>query len=427
MKIFWSWQSDTPGKTGRHFIRQALLDAIEALKQPEDIEEPTEREQKEALHLDHDRQGVPGSPDLARTILDKIGESAVFVADVTPVSVIPRREIDGETITEKRNMNPNVAIELGYALRALGDEKFLMVLNTYYGDRTFLPFDLAHKAGPITFCLPPTADRQERDKESAALTRRFVAMLTPYLRNATSAAPGSTVRRTSSTASAAIYFEPGEVLASIGEPYERVEFSYPDSDGVYLRVSPQSPIAQPSSRTRLMNEVRNAGLWAMWRTPSGVFSDNRFGAIVVEPVSPKGGDLKASSQVFANGEIWGFAPWLLTDHGYGPCIPAQAFETTLRQTLRRYLDFLALLKITPPYCVEVGAVGLKDFRIVVDNTWDNSLGPIYDNEYRIEKVLNEASPASLDAFLLQCFEALFQLAGESRPAGLYGFPAASSQ
>ena len=24
MKIFWSWQSDTPGKTGRHFVRDAL-------------------------------------------------------------------------------------------------------------------------------------------------------------------------------------------------------------------------------------------------------------------------------------------------------------------------------------------------------------------------------------------------------------------
>ena len=58
MKVFWSWQSDTPGKIGRHFVRDALAAAIEVLKQPEDVEEPVERDTREALHLDHDRKGV---------------------------------------------------------------------------------------------------------------------------------------------------------------------------------------------------------------------------------------------------------------------------------------------------------------------------------------------------------------------------------
>src|SRR5258708_15824640 len=121
MKIFWSWQSDTPGKTGRHFVRAALLEAIERLKQPEgEVEEPTQAENRESMHLDQDRQGITGSPDLASTIMEKIDKSAVFVADVTPVATIPKRA-DDETSREKRNMNPNVAIELGYALRSLTD------------------------------------------------------------------------------------------------------------------------------------------------------------------------------------------------------------------------------------------------------------------------------------------------------------------
>jgi hypothetical protein len=41
MKFFWSWQSDTPGDTGRYFVRDALLAAIKQLRQPEDVEEPT--------------------------------------------------------------------------------------------------------------------------------------------------------------------------------------------------------------------------------------------------------------------------------------------------------------------------------------------------------------------------------------------------
>jgi hypothetical protein len=49
MKIFWSWQSDTPGKVGRHFVRDALRLTIEALKQAPDVEEPTAAETRESI------------------------------------------------------------------------------------------------------------------------------------------------------------------------------------------------------------------------------------------------------------------------------------------------------------------------------------------------------------------------------------------
>jgi hypothetical protein len=70
MKVFWSWQSDTPGRIGRHFVRDALSAAIEQLKQTPEIEEPTAREARSAMHLDQDRKGIPGSPDLARVSTD---------------------------------------------------------------------------------------------------------------------------------------------------------------------------------------------------------------------------------------------------------------------------------------------------------------------------------------------------------------------
>jgi hypothetical protein len=181
MKIFWSWQSDTPGKTGRHFIRQALLHAVRELKEPDDVDEPIERDRKASLHLDHDRQGVPGSPDLFATILEKIDGCSVFVADVTPVSRIDRISTNDDDVAEKRNMNPNVAIELGYALKALGDRRILMILNAHYGDRRFLPFDLAHKAGPIMFHLPPDASKEQINAQSAALKNQVVVALRQFL------------------------------------------------------------------------------------------------------------------------------------------------------------------------------------------------------------------------------------------------------
>ena len=149
MKFFWSWQSDTPGEIGRYFVRDALLAAIKQLRQPEDVEEPTTAAHREAMELTSDRQGVTGSPPLAATIKRKIGECEVFVADITPVSKVPRRK----GVKEKRNMNINVGIELGYAIRAHGEEQILLVLNEHYGGRDFLPFHLQDLGGPITYRL----------------------------------------------------------------------------------------------------------------------------------------------------------------------------------------------------------------------------------------------------------------------------------
>jgi hypothetical protein len=89
VKLFWSWQSDTPGKIGRFLVRDALQQAIEELKEAPNIEEPTAQLNREALHLDHDVKGVTGSPDLVRTIFDKIDISEVVIADVTLVGQTP--------------------------------------------------------------------------------------------------------------------------------------------------------------------------------------------------------------------------------------------------------------------------------------------------------------------------------------------------
>ncbi|BAV48063.1 Uncharacterized protein MLTONO_3160 [Mesorhizobium loti] len=422
MKIFWSWQSDTPGKTGRHFIRQALSDAIEALRAAEDIEEPSEREAKDALHLDHDRQGVSGSPDLARTILEKIDQSAVFVADVSPVSIVAASDGAEGGRREKRNMNPNVAIELGYALRALSDRSVVMVLNTHYGDRSYLPFDLAHKAGPIQFNLAPDAEKKTRESVAAELKGSLVAALRPFLKQIASAAQ-SGFQATPSTQSATVYFQPNETLARFGEEHDRVEFTYTDSLGFYLRLKPWTGLAQPVPRSVLLAELRRTGMFAMWRNPSGLYSPNQYGAIVVEPESPAGGPLKASTQVFSNGEIWGLARWLLVDNNFVKIIPGQAVEQTFRQALDRYVAFARdNLHIAPPYSLEAGAVGLKDRRIFIDQNWDTALGPIYDDAFRVDLVLNDLSRPTLDKALLTIFEELYRAAGYSRPQGLFGFP-----
>src|ERR1700730_1901226 len=103
-KVFWSWQSDRPGKTGRHFVRAAIQEAIDAILAEGQIEE-SQRD----LHLDYDRKGASGSPDLARLILDKIKESTIFIADVTRIGQSDQIGDDGK---DQSQINPNVAIDI---------------------------------------------------------------------------------------------------------------------------------------------------------------------------------------------------------------------------------------------------------------------------------------------------------------------------
>jgi hypothetical protein len=168
MKIFWSWQSDTPGEIGRYLIRDALKDAIKKLKQGEEVEEAI----RENLHLDQDIQGKTGSPELARTIFNKITHAELVVADVTIV---------GKTDIGEPLVNSNVSIELGYALHACTDDRLLMVFNEHYGTYEQLPFDLRHRGGAVVFKIAPGADPQQITDTCKLLTDAFVRKLKPFL------------------------------------------------------------------------------------------------------------------------------------------------------------------------------------------------------------------------------------------------------
>lgn len=78
VKIFYSWQSDLPNATNRGFIQTALENAAKIIRADNSLKiEPV---------LDRDTMGVSGTPDIAETILNKIKEANVFVADVSIIN-----------------------------------------------------------------------------------------------------------------------------------------------------------------------------------------------------------------------------------------------------------------------------------------------------------------------------------------------------
>ena len=151
--IFYSWQSDLPNATNRGFIQKTLEKAAAAISSDESIDvEPV---------VDRDTAGVAGSPDIAGTILNKIAEADVFVPDV---SLITPREF------ARRCPNPNVLLELGFAVNALGWPRIVMVMNTAFGPLSDLPFDLrGRRVVPYAVADAAEGKAEQRKKLEALL------------------------------------------------------------------------------------------------------------------------------------------------------------------------------------------------------------------------------------------------------------------
>lgn len=363
MKVFWSWQSDTPGRIGRHFVRDALAAAIEQLKQTLEIEEPTTREARSALHLDQDRKGIPGSPDLARVILEKIEQSAVFVADVTPVGITTTQK---EGTQPKKVINPNVAIELGYSLRALGDRALLMVLNDHYGSRADLPFDLQSKAGPFIFHLPPDADR----KTITAVSRQLTAQLAEALELCIgqhvesirqqnpfpeAEAKDGPARFRASDQPLGMREDPGFIDVGAGNDI----FLAPGA-AMWLRVMPTFDPGKTWSSAEL-KAATNSGinLPTLIGPANGtrtIRADDGVGICVTYSIQETHTDHVAF--VFETGEVWAISTYPLEMHPDDLLAP-EIEKLLAQQLLPCYGRFLKILGIEPPYKWIAGISGVR--------------------------------------------------------------------
>ncbi len=345
MKIFWSWQSDTPGKIGRFFVRDALQAAVNDLKQSLEVDEPTERESRDRIHLDHDRKGIPGSPDLARVILEKIENAAVFVADVTPVGVVHSTPHDIKADVVKKVINPNVAIELGYALGTLSDRSLLMVMNEFYGARKDLPFDLQAKSGPISFNLPPDANLATIERQFHALRGtlyeaiRLCLSTLPHPEQPSRPPYVPLAGKTD-----ALYFAPSEILAAFGNPGEQ-EYRFDDERAAYLRLYPSYADQRQVGLAKLAEIFAAQKPCAMTETIGGVVARNRYGSIIIDPIAKSG--IAGLTQGFPAGELWGlnsrlFRPFEL-NVGFPPqrtqvtIVPVVPLEKIYKRCLTNYL------------------------------------------------------------------------------------------
>ncbi len=125
VSVFFSWQSDSPAETNSKAIRTALKKAANGVKK-----------KHAELHivLDEATRDTSGSPNIAEKILEKIDTAHVYVADITTVT---------PEDTKRPSANPNVLIELGYAVAQVGWDRIILLFNEAIGKfPADLPFDI---------------------------------------------------------------------------------------------------------------------------------------------------------------------------------------------------------------------------------------------------------------------------------------------
>lgn len=136
--IFYSWQTDSPNRTNRQAIRDALRAASSTL-------EEALAANSLKLAVDEATRDDPGSPNIPQRIIEKIEMSDIFVCDVTTINVAASN-------VKRKSPNPNVVYELGYAVARLGWPRIVMLFNTAFGSVSDLPFDIdRQRVSPYAF------------------------------------------------------------------------------------------------------------------------------------------------------------------------------------------------------------------------------------------------------------------------------------
>lgn len=347
--IFWSWQSDLDPRVTRNFVRDVLALAIDDL----------DAELEERHELTSDTKGVAGSPDIVATILAKIEAAKVFVGDVTPIAI----SRGGKALA-----NPNVLIELGYAKRAIGLERVILVWNTAFEGATIeqLPFDMRGRRAPLSFHLPegagPAELKVERETLRAAIRealRLSIAVSTPATDE-----PVPPQWQEGHASNPALWFDPAQPITINEDGFPGTKTIHPGPYG-YVRIKPRtwSPPADPSGdglRPYILGPTQGYS----WGATKGGF-------LVYSGSLRAAGERPLDNMVMqfrATGELWGVDPFIArrdeTSYFFSDALIAHANEF-----IDLNIPVLQRQGASGPFDVLIGVTELTGLHWVSDTRW----------------------------------------------------------
>lgn len=375
--VFWSWQSDLPNQTNRGFIKRALEAAIEEAGGTADIEE--------RLELDHDTKGQPGLVSIPDTILRKIDECELFVADLTPIA----RSESGKFVA-----NPNVLIELGYAKKSIGSERIILIWNCAYEGclPELLPFDLRHRRGPVSYRLPAEHDDDLRRDERQRLAKNLRSILAQYSPRISTPSPPPVFEEARHDDPSA-WFEANEVLrVAAGTSFGDDLLRHPENRRGYARIVPLA------GRPGISPELDGDGdaVLPLGRTNGRSWGRTRGGHIAYSVTEREGQSVLAqtSTMIFrASGQIWG------VDHSFFWIDERGTVRLATNYIIHQYHAFLkhhlSLLKrmgVAGPLKLEFGINDLSNSFWPRDRYDFTDRGALEDR-WKFESTLENAEPS----------------------------------
>jgi hypothetical protein len=159
--IFYSWQSDLKKETNQNAIRQEIRRASSKIE--DDLVDTT-------IVIDEATRETSGSPNIPQTIFNKIDDCDIFICDLTTINSHCSEK-------DRKVQNPNVLIELGYAIATVGWERIILLFNKHYGNfPNDLPFDIdRHRSTP--FKITGKDDKSGKNEFFSLLTQAFKAII----------------------------------------------------------------------------------------------------------------------------------------------------------------------------------------------------------------------------------------------------------
>lgn len=364
--VFWSWQSDKPGKVSRHFLKRALTRAVAEAGEELDLDE------SERPGLDHDTKGEPGMVSIPDSILSKIDSASVFVADLTPVACSKA----GRYVA-----NPNVLIELGFAKKALGPSQIVLIWNDAWGGCTpeDLPFDLRHRRMPFTYRLEENASSEEisRAEESliVPLKDAIIACLKARPAKATLPSPNAIEARTDDPS---VWFDVGAALrVNAGASFGPDEVTFVEAPRSFIRVIPS---AWPAGlRPKGMRTDQVLDIQPLGDAMSLSWGPTKGGIIAYRTSHREENQVVAvtATQWFSkNGELWGFdGKVVYNDEESRPTLATFYIVECWARFLRRAAEFYTHYGVSGQFEVRLGITQLEGLRWPTKSMWrENSVG-----------------------------------------------------
>lgn len=346
--------------------------------------------------VDRDTAGVPGSPAISDTILQKISRADVFVPDVSIVmSGGPNRW----------SPNPNVVMELGYAVAELGWDRIVMVMNTAYGDVAQLPFDLRGRR-VLPYSLPDAPGTPKADLRRDLERRLREAILSIVKEQRSRVEEGERTRIRTLIDRAAQFRD--ERLKSITSG---TTAAGPLSSGhlVCVHCVPDSAL---NGDTRLdVGQIDDRKTYA---APIGSTGYNsHFNADGLLRENRNGDALDGYLQLFRNGIVESVDSHMMVGRGRENGLPSVGFAMSLSQFLTQAVAMWRALGIGGPACVLVTLIGIKDVPFMLPESGGYVTRPFSSDTFYLPDVVIDDFEIDPRPLLRHALDVLWQAAGDS--------------